>query len=1006
MNYITLNKKCWITLLLCGLFSISQVFAQTLPIIPSTDTGAGATWYRVRNLRSSEPWVTNRGAYMRSTGYDTRVYQSHLDETAGDEFLWAFIGNNDDGFTIYNRALLEDGARLTWDNTKSNGYQLNVAKSSVSWAYVWKLKVDRAGIYGNMPQEAEYPILHGTEWNDGSIINYGFGGGSEWAYEKYDPLAILLSVIAEAQALYDNTIEGTATFQYTAEVRAIFAQAIADAIAASEETHTFDEWPVYTLTLRQAIITYKHSQNIPQEFIDLISASKTQIEAYKALSGFTSNFGPEINLFQAAINSADNVVENATLPSEIIIATVNLKAAGAAFLEAVYAKTVIPSANTETGAVWYRFKNLRQGVPNDYLYSPGYGSTLYVQALDEADDSQLWSFVGDLVNGFTVYNKAYLEDGARLVFSNGSPKIAKSDITGDDIYDVWKISLSRLNQNPAAYGIYHNGPGNTWLHRNTDNHISAYNFDDSGSHWATPEKVDNLALPLIKAIADAQTFLAGAIVGNEVFQYPTAAKDALSAAIATATSQVGTGTTAAEYEGFVNTLNTALAAFKASKIVPQELIDLIAVYEAKIASDIQDTWFATKFAQAITAFENAISNAKLVIDYGTNATDATDAINYLKAAYATYLAQSIESLPFIASTGDDTIWYRIKNKRSGKYIAPVASNGQLNEVALDLLADGQQFYLAGNYTNGFDFFNKELSEDNAKIIIIDNAPRVGTGAFEYKWVIDFSRENNKVYGIKSSDGDNNHYWNDVSGDHIGFWGYDAGSEFVFEKVDANTFPLIDAIREVQAFYDATQAGTVAFTYPSDARIALAAAIQTAIDGVVEGLDAQVYLDLADALYAALGAYKETINQPVALIELIAECNELVTADKADAEFAAQYAQQITDFETAIAAAEAALASATQAGETDAAYAALLIAKNAYLLATSTGITDLSGDNVIVYSKDASIIVKGAKGAISVINTTGISAKFTAKSSETIIPVKHTGLYIVSVQGKAFKVIVR
>lgn len=127
-------KRILFILISCfAMISTNMLQAQlpNLPITPSTDTGSGAHWYRIKNHRNAS---NGYAAYLKATDINSNVTQEFPDNS--DNFLWCFVGDNTTGFQIYNKAFLADGARLI---TSGSGVYaaIKVATSATQWDYSW-----------------------------------------------------------------------------------------------------------------------------------------------------------------------------------------------------------------------------------------------------------------------------------------------------------------------------------------------------------------------------------------------------------------------------------------------------------------------------------------------------------------------------------------------------------------------------------------------------------------------------------------------------------------------------------------------------------------------------------------------------------------------------------------------------------------------------------------------------------------------------------------------------
>jgi len=170
--------------IICSVIMTQGIIQAAVPITPSTDTGVGAKWYRLKNQRAA---FQGKAAYMKADNYDVVAVMADFIES--DNYLWCFIPDAiNGGYQIYNKALLADGARLI--SVAGNNGSVKIEKSSTTWPYSWALK-DDSGSYGLLPGTDTSPgsatnnnYLHGTL--DVAIIFYGYvatEGGSAWIFE-------------------------------------------------------------------------------------------------------------------------------------------------------------------------------------------------------------------------------------------------------------------------------------------------------------------------------------------------------------------------------------------------------------------------------------------------------------------------------------------------------------------------------------------------------------------------------------------------------------------------------------------------------------------------------------------------------------------------------------------------------------------------------------------------------------------------------------------------------
>jgi hypothetical protein len=158
-----------------------QAQLPNLPITPSTDTGSGAHWYRIKSHRNVS---SGYAAYLKASNTTSNVTQEFPDNS--DNFLWCFVGDNTTGFQIYNKAFLTDGARLITNGTGVYA-AIKVATSTTQWDYSWTFAY--GSFYTLRPGDifdgdGTTPLyLHGSQ-NASSTIFYTLGDtGSAWDFE-------------------------------------------------------------------------------------------------------------------------------------------------------------------------------------------------------------------------------------------------------------------------------------------------------------------------------------------------------------------------------------------------------------------------------------------------------------------------------------------------------------------------------------------------------------------------------------------------------------------------------------------------------------------------------------------------------------------------------------------------------------------------------------------------------------------------------------------------------
>ena len=178
-----MKKKILYLLITCFVIMAENIVQAAIPITPSTNTGEGAVWYRIKNSRALSQ---GRAAYMKADNYDTPAVMADITES--DNFLWCFVGDETNGFQIYNKALLANDSRLV--SVEGGNGAAKVVSAVTPWEYTWAIH-DDDGSFGLLPGTTANPgsatnnnYLHGTL--DNGIIFYGHSateGGSAWIFE-------------------------------------------------------------------------------------------------------------------------------------------------------------------------------------------------------------------------------------------------------------------------------------------------------------------------------------------------------------------------------------------------------------------------------------------------------------------------------------------------------------------------------------------------------------------------------------------------------------------------------------------------------------------------------------------------------------------------------------------------------------------------------------------------------------------------------------------------------
>ena len=470
----------------------TPIVEPALPIIPSTDTGEGANWYRVKNVRAADG---ERGAYMKAVDYNAAVIMADVDEK-DDAFLWCFVGNEEDGFQIYNKAFLDDDAKLVGVDG-DNGIA-KLATADTEWEHSWEFKIE-GDLFGLLPSSTHNNCLHGTL--DDGVLFYGYApstDGCAWEFEKVD-----ISVVKPELPIISSTdTESGANWYRVKNVRAadngkdayMKAVTLGDDIgmAGIEEEDDFfemedyanylwcfvgnetdgfqvynkafledgarlvatgDPWPGF-IRLEAEDTEWDYSWEFVTE--DDLSGLRTEG------AGDRSNEGGKINLLHGWTDDSN---------LRVIFYGFSPKDDGCAWeFEKVDLPVVkpelpiIPSTDTGEAANWYRVKNVRAVAQEKdaYMKAVALGADIGMAGIDEDNffeledyANYLWCFVGNETDGFQVYNKAFLEDGARLV-AIGDPWPGFIRLETEDT--EWDYSWEFMNEDDL-FGLRTEGAG-------------------------------------------------------------------------------------------------------------------------------------------------------------------------------------------------------------------------------------------------------------------------------------------------------------------------------------------------------------------------------------------------------------------------------------------------------------------------------------------------------------------------------------------------------------------
>jgi len=410
--------------LFIALFAILGTGVAETPFTFSTNTDAGAVWYRIKNARAV---TEGRGSYLTAQVVagtsDAAVLQAAgAAGTSGtDAQLWCFIGA-ETGFQIYNKAFLTNNAKLISKSLNNSVY----AVSSDAWTSYFTLLTDDQGNYGLLSSDvasagaadANQSAMHGLQ--NGYIYTYNFGDfGSKWVFESATTLIPIEKTALQA-----------------------LVTTITTKVIGNENDNTFAS------KYQKAIDKINGYLTTAQGVLDNSASTQADIDA------------------QIPILQTENYFYDKT--------TVDLP--------------FVPSSSpTATDVNWYfinNYGNSTDGFGNpSYLTVAAAGDNDYQSALrqkvKDGSDAQLWCFVGDNVDGFLIYSKADVTKNLGYTLQFGT------DVTTNKwLIENKSGKYSIINPNGVietqwdqSEGAIHAGGGGT------NGNVIIYNDNVNNSKW-------------------------------------------------------------------------------------------------------------------------------------------------------------------------------------------------------------------------------------------------------------------------------------------------------------------------------------------------------------------------------------------------------------------------------------------------------------------------------------------------------------------------------------------
>lgn len=166
----------------CFVLTSLNVANAALPFTPSTNTTDGAVWYRMFNATAA---ANGLSSYLKAADYGEQLVMA--DAAASDDFLFCLVGDETAGFQIYNKALLDDGTKLTsvflnWFNP----IIATTAANAADWdagGYTWTFDTD--GSLMAMYSGTRYFFRFPSDMKQVLTCTYG-GGDAIWTFEPSD----------------------------------------------------------------------------------------------------------------------------------------------------------------------------------------------------------------------------------------------------------------------------------------------------------------------------------------------------------------------------------------------------------------------------------------------------------------------------------------------------------------------------------------------------------------------------------------------------------------------------------------------------------------------------------------------------------------------------------------------------------------------------------------------------------------------------------------------------
>ena len=164
----------------------------------------------------------------------------------------------------------------------------------------------------------------------------------------------------------------------------------------------------------------------------------------------------------------------------------------------------IPSTDTEDGAHWYRIRQIRLATWEEpaYIKAGNIGENVGYGEFDEDSDELLWCFVGSEADGFQIYNKAFLFNDTRLIAVDEGWGVIQLQEASTAWNYSWEI-VSEDVDGTTLWGISTDGVGSrvgNILHGAVNNPVIFYGASPDLDGYACAWVFEDASLPVIPSL--------------------------------------------------------------------------------------------------------------------------------------------------------------------------------------------------------------------------------------------------------------------------------------------------------------------------------------------------------------------------------------------------------------------------------------------------------------------------------------------------------------------------